>query len=410
MSLGAKFSSLYQSSICIGLEIRTADGQSPTLHAVSLRKKADSIALEKSFGSIANMEELFQTVGKQHPFVLVFTGKGIVQRKLPQGQSTEKQHLLNTVFPNASPDEFYLQSCILADQSIYISVIRKKIIDDALDFLKKEGIHVVDVLIGPSGLLNLLPFLDSEGTENISLGHYTIIQKEARPMDIVANVSMDFVHRVAIGNDPVEQESLLAYSSALHYFIEDENIVYKDDITGESREEFKQKKKFEVLGAGLLTLTFLLLLINFLVFDYFSKEYQKLEEQSVEVNAQSLLLKELQDRLATKTKVVKEIGLSEKSLNAYYADLIASTVSDEIVLKQLNINPAKKGKKNGEEELLFITNSITVSGLVSKSPELNSWVKELKSFDWISEIVILNYAQPEANNPGEFTIEITIKQ
>ena len=103
---------------------------------------------------------------------------------------------------------------------------------------------------------------------------------------------------------------------------------------------------------------------------------------------------------------MSQLGILDASRTSYYSDQIAATVPTSIQLTELSINPLEKKLRKGEQEMVFQTNLIQVSGRAKRSTHLNNWIKTLKKYDWIKSVSILNYTQDNARVSGEFNIAI----
>ena len=151
-----------------------------------------------------------------------------------------------------------------------------------------------------------------------------------------------------------------------------------------------------------------MLLINFLLFDHYSK---KSNELSANINLNTGLLQQLDTltkELKFKEDFIEQTGILSNSRLSLYSDRIASTLSDNIQLIDLSINPLdKKLKSNQEPE--FNKNKIYINGITSNSTILNDWIKTIMKEGWVKEVNIKNYNQDNAITKGEFKIEIIIK-
>ena len=75
----------------------------------------------------------------------------------------------------------------------------------------------------------------------------------------------------------------------------------------------------------------------------------------------------------------------------------------------VSINPLTK-RINKAEDIHFTYNSVKIIGSVSRSIELNNWIKKLKKYAWVNDINIISFIQDNLKTPGEFELQIVIKQ
>ena len=103
---------------------------------------------------------------------------------------------------------------------------------------------------------------------------------------------------------------------------------------------------------------------------------------------------------------LKEIIFNNSNfITKYFAD-IGNTVDKDIILKTIVVIPTIK-KIRPNEDIIFNNNTIKVTGEALKDDTFNFWFAELKAFDWVKKIDILDYSQ-DIGNRNTFTLEIKI--
>ena len=163
-----------------------------------------------------------------------------------------------------------------------------------------------------------------------------------------------------------------------------------------------------IVGFSMVSLFFLVVMINLFVSNAYEKTHNELQ---FKVNGKKKYVEELaslNEELKIKEQFVQSSGVARASKISYYTDQIALSVSEAIQLNQLFVNPLEK-RINKAEDINFNYNSIKITGTVSRSIELNNWVKTLKNYGWVADINIISFIQDNYKKAGEFEIEVSIK-
>lgn len=142
---------------CMGLEIVILPGDELLFSGVVLRLENNKVRKEKEFHFLTTYDALIRKYGNRLPVAVTVTGKGILQKKLSPAQLNEG-HPLQTVLPNANPNDLYV-SVTRLETIGSIAVARKEVVDKLLQDLKGHGLHVLSLSIGMEDLLNVIPFV-----------------------------------------------------------------------------------------------------------------------------------------------------------------------------------------------------------------------------------------------------------
>lgn len=388
----------------IGLQVFILPDGNFEFTYVLLNKKKQVIELEKKGNKYISLEAALEGIPVNVPLCLSLDGKGIIHKKVNLINEENENSNLNQIFPNAAPDEFWVQLSE-AGGLTYVSVVRIEVVKELLEVLRNNNRYAVTLSLGPFCINNILhiPGISS----SLRTNNYELITENSKITDLKKRDNSEFDTILQVGNERIEEEYLTSFSAGFEYFIEAEQKESSLKIFNEHRAAFYDKKLFVAAGWATLVFFLALLLINFFLFSSYSKKYNDYSQQTSQN-------KELLDKLDTLTKDLKrkeefisKNGLLNPSRHSYYADRLAITIPQQIVLTELNVNPLIKKLKN-EIEPEFLMNTIQVSGLSINSTILNDWVKELNKEKWIKKIVILNYNQEAAITAGEFKIEITL--
>ena len=154
---------------------------------------------------------------------------------------------------------------------------------------------------------------------------------------------------------------------------------------------------------------FLVLLINYLFFDYYNNKYNDLSLEYSKRTEETSQLKLLSKQLADNERFVTENNLMETSRFSYYSDRLALTIPDNIILNELYLNPLSSDvQKNKEIDVM--NNLIIIKGVVNKNNLLNEWIKKIELEKWVEKVEILKFTQKDKKSGANFELEIVVKK
>ena len=395
---------LIKGKSAIGVELLFNTKDSFTIIAQELEDKKGSIEITKRWVDIS-LEELAKINTKKLPTYFSIGGKGIIHKKVKFNDYTKEQELLSQVLPNAVLKDFYIQQTNLLNHECWVSIIRKDVLDSLLYQFKEQQLFSVQVYLGPFVLENIFPHIDNPvvktTTHELLVENNNIIQ-----MDSLGSVSEGEEYNIE--GEHVNSHEIIAFSSGLSHFIPliELNPIVCNEITA-IKDEFYNKNKYVVVGFSILVFFFLLTFGNMMLNNSYQSINNTLQYQVSSNKKYIDELKILQNELAINEEFVNNSGLTKASKVSFYADQIALSIPNSIQLNQLFINPSEKRIKKSED-VQFNYNKMKLMGSVSSSIELNYWIKELKKYEWIADIVVISFIQENIKTAGEFEVEINI--
>lgn len=395
-----------------GLEIIILPDGSYQLHLIVLKKQQSTLLTEIQNKEIASFAEVKKLLDPKTPVVLIINGKGIVHRKVHYTENDTSASLLNKLLPNANAEDFIIQQTPLSNEEVFVSVIRLNALSDLIQELTTNQLTSISAcFLGPFPVKNLLPLLDRDVIDNeyLYIPNFRLQIREDQITAVDVSSSSPNEH-IRIGNDLLSAQLMIAFAGALTYFTGSAGDISNAAIVNQLKEEFRQKQKFEFRGWAILLTTFLILIINYLIFNNYWSQNKAMNTQLQLTQVAMQRFDKLKKEVDQKKQFLEQNGLLESSRTSYFADQIAKELPPSIQLTNLDIHPLKK-KKPGDEgtNLLFETKVISVSGNCQQSTELNEWMKRLKKYDWTQEVTLSNYKQDNARENGFFSIEIKLK-
>ena len=313
---------------------------------------------------------------------------------------------MHEVFPNTSQSDFYLQVTeINNSDEVFVSIIRKSILYNSIESLKKKNYFIVDCILGPFILNKFIQEMELSKKEFL-LGFLKIKTNETSIESIETIDEYSQKLQVNIIGIALDSDNLVAFLMAINYFLRDGLITTYDRIIQDSR-NFLQKKKFYLIKNASIISIFFLLLVNYLLFSNFENRNRQLREKLI-VNEQEISRYEkLKFNYDNKIQYLRNNGLLEQSRISFFADILASSVPDNILLTEMNFNPIET-KHDEDVEFVFHNHLIRISGECENSMDLNEWIKDIRDTNkWVKEISNLSY-QLNDKRHGEFGFSIVV--
>ena len=392
---------LTQKVYAIDVEIST-DGACHC-NIVELTKQKGSI----NFTVLEMDGEAFGKIKKKDPVCFILNGKGIIHRRITVDASLPDTNIIKQIIPNVNPEEFYIQKQTIADQKEkqvqLVSLARKSLIDKIIADFSEAFDFIVDVSISPFVLDNILPVIPDK-----NLLHYKNISihlRENKVEDFTVNTENE-KQMLEIGNQSIDTTLLPALGIGFSFLITPANTYTPVETIQDKNKEYLYRQKTLTIGKISLLSIFMILIINFLIFDHYYKKTQQEQPQVVKQEELINKVQQLNKTLSDKSKFLQQTGLLDPNKISFHADRIAATLPVDITLTDMQLNPL--ADPNKKETFTFKNGIILISGTSNSSAGFNDWIKELKNSPVIESVSILSYDHDLKANTALFTIELTV--
>ena len=362
------------------------------LNLVVIKKQKTTLVAELQKEEITSFEEATKLIDPKLPLILLINGKGIIHKKVNVNETDTPATLLNKILPNANLDEFIIQQTPVNSNQVFVSVIRLNILTEIVEGLVKNKLTAIfGCFLGPFVVNALLPLMDSNliNNEHLIIANHRLQIREQQITDITGT---EFAaNNILIGNDTISQKTVIAFAGALTYFTGNQDDISNSALLNALKEEFIQKQKFELRGWVALAATFIILKVNYFVFNNYWSKNNEMNSQLLLTQSALQRYDTLKTEFAQKKEFLEQNGLLENSRTSYYADNLAKDLPGSIQWTSVNIHPLKKKKAGDESEILQFENKmIAVSGNCQRSTELNEWMKQVKKQNWVNDITLVN--------------------
>ncbi|SEE07163.1 hypothetical protein SAMN04487765_1295 [Tenacibaculum sp. MAR_2010_89] len=388
---------LYGTSFC-AIEHSTDKNNTDFYTGLQLSKKKKELNVTNRHQYNSINEVISFVKANKHAF-LIINNQHVLSKKITVVNDSQKK-LIQVAFPNIVISDFYYE-IYSNDTESFISICRKEHIDYVIDLYSKNGISIVDFSLGNLALQNILPFI---GNDNFNTSNAKITVENNK----ITIIEKEFVEdQTYIVNDlEVSNHELLPLGGVLSYYF-DQNIeqIGLTQKTEELKKTYQQKKLFDLglkFGFGFL---FTILLINFLVFSHYTTKADQLTID-VQLNEQTKnRLISLQEKVAQKEKVVKNLQSVSQSKVSRHIDEIAQLIPNTILLTNIYYQPIKSRVKKGKT-ILVTKNQITVKGVSKKNEDSTHLISLLESKKWVDKVTIMSYGKQKNNMEFELLIHI----
>lgn len=391
-------------SKCAGVEAILL-GDAVCYNFILLEKKGSLISVLEKKENLSDINELKALIPKDTPVALAVNGRGILHRKLKE--EGDEAYLLSQILPDAKVQDFYIQKYISGSQ-LFASVIRKATADTVFKEFLDSGIAVINLSLGPFSVGSILPFMQTT-EDTFKLGTYSLTVQAGLLTEFVSNPNPE-AENYKIGEEELAGTYLIAYSSAVQLFFPAEvRTKVESAVIQHYSSELLAKKKFQLMGKGMLAFFFLIALLNYLLYSHLREDNSLLTESSNRYQQTLTEVTNLQKKIEEKEYFLKRAGWLSFPKASFYSDEIASTVPASVKLTALIVNPLNEKLSKKEKKQHFQSDTILVSGVCSSPVVLNPWMNELKSKDWIKGLTTVDYSFDHKKRTGSFELEIWIR-
>lgn len=383
----------------IGIEHFTLNNEENTSFLLAENKNDELIISKKDITTYS--EIIANTWDKSLPFYIVINTNHVIQKEIAGIDSTNDK-LIHKAFPNLAWDEFYYEIWRMKTKSL-IAISRKNYVDEIISNYDKQGISITGLSLGVCSISEITTYFDKN---ELDTNNQVISFNDENPIVTPKNTSL--VVTYDINGLTIQNTHLLAFTGILRLL--DNGIMTTGNLTDYNYQLYENynQKSFFIKGIKIMIgVLMTILLINFLVFNFYYKKNQEISE--------SLLINQSSLEETTKTKgliKIKEekvknfIDLSS-SKSSRIINEITSTLPFSILLTELTFNPLER-KIKVDEPIVTLEKTILISGTTVDPKAFTLWIEEIEELKWINQVTIVNFGNDETNETV-FSIKLTLK-
>jgi Tfp pilus assembly protein PilN len=375
--------------LCIGIYL--VNRNEWRISVIRTRIRNNEIDIVSSIENIKELKEAGDIIRHDIPIILHIDGWGV----LVKDSGTE-----NSSIPT-NENDFFLKEYPKPDgNGSYFSIIRVDLLKSIVDFCNSASLNVTGLSFGPFNVALLAPFFDE--SKELKAGKWKITLNKGCINSLLAeSIESESTH--VIGGDTITSGLLPLYASILAFFSgnrENNNFIAK------SRDEFVYGRLVKYLSILSLSIVFLLLLLNFIIWDSLRDKNTELTFE-VARNEQFLLqLAEKEKEFREKGNLVTQyIGENAKTHYSWYADKLGSTLPSDIRLTLMDIQPLNKKQKSGIA-IEYKNSLIEVEGDAGNMADISTWMRTISNEKWVTQVELISFHTDNDQVTGHFKLQI----
>lgn len=390
---------LTKSTVC-GLEIILNDSGYVVYYSV-LKKQNNKLQIAES-GKAESINQIPKSIIKDKtPIVLLINGKGVITKKVIVNSNEEISNVefIQDNFPAILVNEFNIQAHLQPNNTCFVSLIRTTSLERIIEEFKTLKVELADVIIGPAGLASILKLIGGFNLVNSNLHSYRLLNECIEDIDPLNNNSSN----ITIENLSLSNTQLLSFAIGFGYLTNQNNHL---QLINEQpyKERHLEEQKFKFALYSLITLAFLICLINFFVFSNYFSMTNKLQTELDVYQGKYEQVNSLLENYEKKKVLIEKTGLLENDFISKFADKIALTIPEEVIISEMFFNPPNT---NEEDSLAaFVKNQLIIKGNCNKSLLINEWVNILKSQSFIKQVSLETFLFKTESNQPNFELRI----
>lgn len=353
----------------------------------------------EDFSSYTKIKELKNKELKKFPIHLSINTDKVLFKQIESNQKEERQ-LIAKAYPNIDLSNFYFD-IISSDKIHFIFISRKAEIEHIIELYEAEGIPIQGISIGNS-LLKILPKLVAVLNFYTSNSEFSILQGKLAEVKMIQHIQ---TKEKEIQGHILSNFSLLSFLAALQVYagIADEgNLTEKNNSL---KNEFYQQRFSHLFIPSAISFIFIILLLNFLFFNIYYNDVQKLEETSSINQSAKQKLQALTLEVNKKEKLVQNVINNSSSNSSYFVNTIIQKLPSTIILKKLEYQPLQRNIKE-DDIIQLLKKQIEIEGNSNNKNNFSDWVNELEKIEWVNKVSITNYSDESTSSTSNFSLKI----
>jgi hypothetical protein len=373
---------------------RNNDGDSFFL--LKVKKKKSQLDIIEKF-VFSDIESLKSKLDSKVPSVLLFDGKGVLNKKIGLKSETDTEWLKNLDYKSIHYTSYNTQECQ------FLSFCRATVLDELIALFYKNEIQIIDFYIGGLTAVLVNNLLDKSKL----LSNETFLEFDNNTLSTISKPDSERkTENYTIGTTLISNFELPLYGAAINFYVNQSSIVKSQSVLIDS-EEVIYKKAFEKLGIIILVGFFCLLLASYGLIQYLNYKNATLNLENSYSNKAYSVINDLELQKEKKLKILAETGFSSKEFISFYCYKLTKSIPYVIHFSYLEVYPIKKEIKK-TEKVEFDYKIILLKGNTPDETVFNDWIDSLKNEKWLQKLEIVSIKR-DKQNISYFELKITIK-
>jgi len=396
----------YRINEATGVSIQLLQNGGMLINVCGVAIKDNHLDIEKKATDLPNVEELTKTISPKAYLAINLFGKGILQKQIEKVAVIDAGNF-SQILPNANFDDFYIQNFISGNYS-FASVIRKADADKLIDLVKEQGFIPLMLTLGPFPIENIISQLNVYEDEIMFNGHLVRRNEQKQWITYQYKETATSPFPLKIESEPIAEKLLLAYANAFQLVLAEKLNVIQAGVPGLSNnlQKVLNDKKLQVKGFVILSVFFVLLLINFMLFSWLNSSNAGLTEQVSRYAQSNSDIQGINDQIKNKEALLQNLGWDGGINKSVLVDQLASLLPADVSWREVTINPIDATTSRMQKTLQFMDRKIRIIGNSQKIIPVNEWIARAKTQKWVKNIQLDSYTYNSELNTGQFTVII----
>ena len=207
----------------------------------------------------------------------------------------------------------------------------------------------------------------------------------------------------------VTSNSILSFASVISFIAKKyQSSTNYNDIQFNLTSEYKMSRYFDLLLKSSLVAVLVLLLINFLIFNFYFEKVNSLQTIASFNQSNKKTLLELQEEVQKKEKRVENILSSSISMSSFYLDQIALGTPNSINFTEIKFQPLLKPVSEAKQ-IEIDQNIILITGISNNNQQFSKWIQDIENLYWVKQTQTLDF-DFENENSSSFSLKVTIDE
>jgi hypothetical protein len=396
----------YKFNEATGVNFTILPDGNTVISACSVAIQNNQLNFDKKVTGLNNAEELTKHFPAKTVIALNISGKGVLQKQIERIEEVN-QNNFSKILPNAGIQDFYVQNFISGEFS-FVSVIRKIEADKWINQLKTTGFVPLMLSLGPFPIRHIITQLNIYDAEVIFNG-FTIKRDEKlewTSCNYDPTVTAPFPLKVE--SEGIDETLLIPYAAAFQLVLSNKLEVIQAEVPALTTEfnNLLQEKKLKVQGFMVLSVFFVLLLINFFLFSWLNSANAKLTVQVSQTAQSSSDIQQVNSQVKQKEALLKTLGWESNINKSALIDQVASLLPPDITWHEAAIDPIDLTNSRSQKAIVFYNRKIRITGNSEKIIPVNEWIARIKTRPWVKNVQLDSYTFNSELNTGQFIIII----
>jgi len=396
----------YNINQAIGVGIHVSADGSIQVDACRVTVENNQLSIDKKLTALESLEELRKHFPEKALVAFNLTGKGILQKQT-EAINEINQHSFSQILPNAKAGDFYVQNFISGNHS-FVSVIRKQEADRWITQFKSIGLPPLQMSLGPFPVQNIIQQLNVYDSGIIFNGHIIEVNEKQDWSSSKYEQGITALFPLKVESENLDEKLLIPYAAAFNLVMASKVQTIAADVPLLETEfaSVIATKRLKAKSVMILSVFFVLLLINFIVFSWLNSANAKLSDQVGELTQTTINSQSTEDQIKQKEGLLNELGWDNGVSKSAMIDQLAALLPEEITLNEIAVNPIDVAASRIQKSLTFSNREIKISGISEKIIPVNEWIARVKTKSWVKSIQLDSYTFNSELNTGQFTIII----